>query len=349
MVKNYYETLGVSESASADEIKKAYRNLARQFHPDVNKDNGAEAKFKEITEAYETLSDDGKRQEYDNRGRGGNGFQGFGFQHPFGDIFSQFTNQQQQRHQRGADIQQIVDLNFEEMLFGAEKLINYTRQTSCTACSGTGSQDKKTTKCSRCAGAGRVIFYRQMGPINFQETTSCPECAGLGVKVENPCVPCTGSGVVPQQNNITASIPAGSQTGMNLSLQGMGHSCSRGLGPSGDLILSISVRNRPNVTVEPHTLSLLVKVRLSVLDALIGSKVDVNVPDYEKNEMTSIKLTIPPGTYSGQKFRITQKGIRNIQDAQRIGDMIVEIEHIVPAITEPTEVEIIKNLIERRR
>lgn len=349
MVKNYYETLGIAETSSAEEIKKAYRNLARQFHPDVNKDSGAEAKFKEITEAYETLSDDGKRQEYDNRGKPQSGFQGFGFQHPFGDIFSQFVGQQQHRPQRGADIQQIVDLSFEEMLFGATKQIVYSRQTACQPCSGTGSQDKRSTKCQRCAGAGRVIFYRQMGPINFQESTNCPECSGLGTKVEAPCVPCAGSGIVQHQNNINTTIPPGSQTGMNLSIQGMGHACARNLGPSGDLILSISVRNRVNVAAEPSTLSLVTKVKLDVLDALIGTKIEVSVPDYEKNELSLAKLNIPPGTYSGQKFRIAQKGIRHIQDLGKVGDMIVEVEHVVPAITDPAEVEAVKNLIERRR
>lgn len=343
MQTDYYEVLGINREAEADEIKKAYRNLARQYHPDVNKEPGAEERFKQIAEAYDTLSDPEKRRNYDYRGQAeSQGFSGF---NPFEDFFSHFTNQQAVKPPRGADIQQILDLTFEESLFGAVKEVRYTKQGSCKTCSGTGSKDGQSKKCMRCNGVGRVTIHRRLGPITVQEAAPCVECNGQGGKVEAPCPPCKGSGLTAQETSINLTIPAGTLTGMSLNAEGHGHNAVRNLGPSGNLMVMVNVKKHQHLEPEAGTINLKHKAKLNVLYSLIGTAINIQAPDYLQNKLTTITVTVPPGTSPTKKFRIAQKGMKHIQQPTHIGDLIVEIDYTVPKVTDPEQVQKIENII----
>jgi len=340
MEQNYYTILGVESNAHQDDIKKAYRNLARKFHPDINKESDADAQFKKINEAYETLSDEYRRRDYDNSLKppfeSGGGF------HPFGD-FS--FGGAPPRPPKGADLQQFLDLNFEEMLFGARKRLNYAKHTNCPACKGSGSKTGVSQKCGRCNGAGRVIAYRRFGPINLQESIQCDACSGRGALIENPCTTCGGSGLTLQNNSIELEIPPGSMTGMNLTVEGKGHDCAKNLGPPGDLVVSVSIRPHPTLSLEINSLNIVSKVKINVLHALVGTKFTSAAPDYGTNKLTNITITLPAGTGVGQKFRIPFKGLKNIQNPSQIGDLIIEVEYEIPAVTDPVDVEKVQSLI----
>jgi len=340
MQTDYYELLGVSREADTDEIKRAYRTLARQYHPDINKDPEAEGRFKKIAEAYETLSDPEKKREYDYRGQGFSGFT------PVEDLFSHFTQQHAPaRPRRGADIQQIVDLTFEESVFGTTKAIRYLKQSACQSCKGTGSRDGQSKKCLRCQGHGRITVHRKLGPITVQENVMCPECSGQGVKIEQACTTCSGSGLTTQDSVINLTIPPGALTGTTLNAEGQGHCSARGIGPSGNLLVLINVKKHPNLEVEAGTLNLKYKLKLNVLHTLIGTSVKIKAPDYRLNTLTEITLTIPPGTGVAKKFRVAQKGLKHIQQPDYIGDLILDIDYTVPAISDPETVQKIQNLI----
>ena len=350
MSNNYYELLGVDPKASSEEIKKSYRNLARKYHPDINKEEGAEQKFKQINEAYETLSDDYKRQDYDTLLRSGNRqqnpFQGFDGFNPFADIFNPFFHaSNQQRQPKGADLQQFVDLTFEEMLFGAVKRVNYSRNINCVPCSGSGSADGKSSKCQRCNGSGKVVMYRQMGGIHVQEASDCGECSGRGLKIDNPCSQCRGTGMVMQNTSIDIEIPAGSQTGLNFSVEHKGHECPRSAGPVGNLNLAISTRQHPTLSVESGTLNIVAKVKINVLLATIGTKLEVLAPDYEARKISPITVTLPAGTNIGQKLRVARKGLKHFQNQGQIGDLIVDIQYEVPTLVDQESVEKIQSLV----
>jgi molecular chaperone DnaJ len=342
MQANYYEVLGLNKEAGPEEIKKAYRNLARQYHPDINKEPGAEERFKQIAEAYETLSDPEKKRDYDYQGSSGFGGDGF---NPFQDIFNHFTTQQAARPPKGADIQQIIDLTFEESLFGVTKEVKYTKQGSCTPCNGTGSRDRQSKKCLRCNGAGRITVHRRLGPITLQEAASCSECGGQGVKIDAACLSCSGSGLANQQASISLQIPAGILTGMSLSADGQGHQPARGIGAPGNLFVLVNVKKHPHLEVEGGTLNIKHRPKVHVLSNLIGTTVQVLAPDYQAGRMAPITVTIPPGTSTSKKFRIAQKGMRHVQHPEQIGDLIIEMDHIVPAVTDPSQVAKIQNII----
>jgi len=342
MSPNYYDVLGVAKDSSAEEIKKAYRNLARQFHPDINKEPGAAERFKEIAEAYETLSDEDKRQSYDYQNDAS--FRPFssGF-NPFGDFFTQAAP----RNIKGSDIQQILDLSFEDMLFGVKKTISYTRNQSCEPCDGTGSQDRQTSKCKKCNGSGRFTIYRQVGPMNIQETKTCEDCGGQGMTISNPCKICSATGLSSRKSYTEVEIPPGVLTGMQLTMNGLGHQAPRKQGPPGNLNFVVNVKNHSHLSVEAGTLNLKYKAKIHIFETVIGTKVDAIAPDYEKNQLSSVKITVPPGFQIGKKLRLSGQGLRHVQDKTKMGDLIIELEYEVPAVTDNEQVEKIKNLIER--
>ena len=339
---NYYDVLGVSPEAEAEEIKKAYRKLAREYHPDINKAPEAESRFKEIAEAYDVLSDETKRRDYDTQRSGGfsHGF------NPFADIFSQFYQSGMRQPIKGSDIQQILDITFEEMLFGAKRSLKYQRHMDCNPCAGTGSTSRNPSRCLKCSGTGRMTVYRQMGPMNIQEQRTCPDCSGQGVRIPDPCGSCSGSGLQDQTFSIDVETPPGSLPGMQLKLETLGHCASRQRGPAGDLNLVINVRRHPSLEIEGGTLNLKHKVKLNVLKALIGDKITVLAPNYETNQLAEVKITIPPGTPVDRKFRLGGQGLKHIQNPNQKGDLVVEIEYIVPSVTTPEVVELVKNLME---
>jgi len=351
MSDNYYDVLGVPNNATADEIKKAYRNLARKYHPDINKEDGAEAKFKQISEAYEVLSDEGKRHSYDNQGQQPHGgfdpWGGFGGFNPFAEFISQFTRHQQAQSQnRGGDIQQIVDLSFEEVLFGATKNVPYSRYDFCKTCDGYGTPTKQVVKCKSCFGSGKTMAYRAVGNMTVQEVLPCGECSGQGSRVEDPCHDCSGSGLKMTPEVINVSIPAGSQTGMTFNVEGKGHSSSRRLGPNGNLVLSISARKKAGYETEPQILAIRYRPVVNVLTAIVGGTIKVEVPDYTLGRLVAKDFNIPPGADLSSKYRIQGHGLRHIQDSNRIGDLIIEPNFQVPKLTDPAQVAQVKTLVE---
>jgi molecular chaperone DnaJ len=335
MANDYYEMLGVSRSASQDELKKAYRKLAMKYHPDRNPgDKEAEDKFKEISEAYEVLSDEGKRRQYDQYGheaftrKGGGPTSGHNVD-PF-DLFSQmfggggggifdgiFGGGGRSGPRQGADLRYDLEIDFEEAVFGTEKRITIPQEVACERCGGSGAEagtGKRT--CPRCQGQGQVRVVQGF----FSVSQPCPECQGQGEVIENPCRKCHGEGRVNQRKTIPIRIPAGVDTGVQLRVSGAGQAGRRG-GPSGDLRVVIHVRSHDIFTREEEDIFCEVPIPFHI--AALGGK--VKVPTL--NGATEIR--IPPGTQSGARFRLRGKGIPSLRGHGR-GDQHVRVYVEVP-------------------
>jgi molecular chaperone DnaJ len=330
MSKDYYEILGVDRGASADDIKKAYRKLAMKYHPDRNKDDKtAEAKFKELNAAYDVLKDEQKRAAYDrfgssafdgSMGGGGAGMGGAGGFGAFSDIFEDMFGDmggmrggRSSGSNRGADLQYAVELSLEDAFKGKEIQISIPVNQACESCDGTGSEDKGvSTTCPSCNGAGRM--RQQQGFFTIERT--CATCGGAGKVIKNPCKNCGGEGRVQKNKSIKAKIPAGVETGRRIRLSGQGEAGVRG-GPSGDLYLL--------VTVKPHKLfvrngsNLRCRVPITMTKASLGG--DLEVPTIEGKR---VKVKIPPGTQTGQQFRLKNKGMTILSSEAR-GDAFIEV------------------------
>lgn len=337
--RDYYEVLGVQRNASADDIKKAFRRLARQYHPDVNKESDAESKFKEINEAYEVLSDEQKRAMYDRFGHsggatGGSGFDPFagggGGGDPFSTIFDAFfsgaaTNRSQRGPQRGADLRYNMTLSFEEAIFGVEKEIEFRRLEPCGACNGNGAEPgTEPMRCSRCGGSGEV---RQRAPLfNMVTVTTCDLCNGTGYVIPIPCRECRGEGRVRKARKMTVKVPAGVDGNAQIRISGEGEAGPRG-GPHGNLYVALDV--------QPHTAFLregndiIFELRLNIAQAALGDEVDVPVVSMPNTPPATEKLRIPPGTQTGQTFRLRGKGVPFLRQSGR-GDQVVVTRVIVP-------------------
>lgn len=329
-VKDYYEILGINRNASQDEIKKAFRKLARKYHPDVNPgDKTAEQKFKEINEAYSVLSDEKKRAEYDQFGRspfeqGGAWYEGRGpdFSEAFdfgrfGDVFADlFGAGKGAEHypRRGADMLMGIELTLEEAFTGVTRSITLTKEIPCSACKGTGAESFQT--CDRCKGSGKL----QTSKGFFRMSQSCPECGGTGRKVTSLCKSCAGRGKTLHTETIKVKIPAGVDTGSVVKLRGMGGIGEAG-GPPGDL--------RIEVTVKPHALftrkesDLYLDVPITFGEAALGAKIEVPTID------GTAVMTLPPGTQGGQKFKLSGKGFPSPKTGAR-GNQYVIAKIIVP-------------------
>ena len=330
--KDYYEVLGVDRSASAEEIKKAYRTLAKKYHPDLNQgDDSAAQKFKEINEAYQVLGDDQKRRQYDqfgtsefdpNGGAGGgfSDFGGFGGFGGFGDIFESFFGGGGMRNrgpQMGSDIRTTIRIEFEEAAFGVKKDITINRFERCDACEGTGAKPgtgKK--KCPTCNGTGQI--RHQMG--SFMNITTCTTCNGTGEIIEQPCDTCRGTGRVSKRRTISVNIPAGIDDGQTLELSGQGNVGDPGA-PSGSLLVTIRVKNHKKFEREGYNLYL--DLPISFGQAALGA--EVQVPTLEGD----IKYNIPAGTQTGTVFRIKDRGIKYLRQ-DRKGDLYVKVNITVP-------------------
>jgi len=337
--RDYYEVLGVSKSATAEDIKKAYRRLAKQYHPDTNKEDAqAEQKFKEVNEAYQVLGDEEKRRKYDSFGHAafdgtggmGQGFGGFeDIMGGFGDIFDSFFGggfgRQGRRAntgpQRGSDLRYDLSIAFEEAVFGCKKEVELVKEEKCPECEGSGAQkgtDKKT--CATCGGTGQVRSQRSTAFGNFVNVTTCSVCGGEGFIIEKPCQKCKGKGSISRLKKISVNIPAGIDDGQALTLSGEGEIGKRG-GSPGDLYIYISVKSHPYLQRDGYDLYLDMPVSFTL--AAVGG--DMEVPTLEGR----VKYKIPEGTQTGTVFRLKEKGVRHLRSARK-GDLFVKVTVEVP-------------------
>lgn len=331
--RDYYDVLGVEKNADDAAIKKAYRTLAKKYHPDVSTEDNAEAKFKEVQEAYEVLSDSQKRSQYDrfghqaNNGAGFGGANGFGggFDFDINDIFSSFFGggQAQRTNQRrkGQDTQRRMNISFEEAVFGAKKKIRVTVHEECHTCHGTGAHSKNDVKtCTQCNGRGTVVVEQQSLFGRTRTQTTCPKCQGTGKEITKKCATCNGEGIETHDKEVEVSIPAGIDTGQQIRLEGYGNKGYNG-GPSGDLYILFNVK--PHEFYERHGDDIVVEAPLTFTQAALGDTIKVPTPHGD------VKLKIPAGTQNGTTFRLRSKGIPNVR-TKRQGDQHVVINVITP-------------------
>lgn len=346
--RDCYEVIGVSRSASLEEIKKAYRKKALQYHPDRNPGSAeAEEKFKEATDCYSILSDAQARQKYDQYGwaafeqqtGGAGGFGDFsGFEDIFGDLFGAFFGgnaggSRRSKGRAGRDLRFDLTIEFEEAVFGTEKEITLTRNVACETCSGSGAQKGSSPEtCSQCRGAGQVGV--QQGFFTISRT--CPQCQGSGQVIRDPCSSCRGSGVKPVQGTIKVKIPAGIDQGQRLKLRGEGEAGSGG-GSAGDLYVQIAIK--PHKIFERQETELICDFPISYADASLGAEVEV--PTLEG----SAKLKIPAGTPSGKIFRLKNRGVQALGDNRR-GDQHVRVFVEIPKKVSPEQKALLEKLRE---
>ena len=351
--RDYYEVLGVHRDATNDELKKAYRKLALQYHPDRNPgDKGAEEKFKESAEAYEVLSNPEKRNLYDQFGHEGlkstgfSGFRGFedifssfgdifGFSGGLGDIFGAASGRRRTGPQAGADLRYNLRISFQEAVFGVEKEIDIERLEACPTCHGEGSEPgTRRSTCPSCHGRGQV--QRSQG--FFTISTTCSRCRGQGTIIEHPCTECQGGGKVRRRKKLAPKIPAGVDTGARLRLQGEGAEGVRG-GPPGDLYVFIDVE--PDTTFERDGSDIYCAVSISFTQAALGAKIEV--PGLEDPQ----ELTIPKGTQTGEAFKLEGVGIPSLRGYGRGHEYVKTVIHTPTGLTEEEE-ELLRKFAELR-
>ena len=343
--RDYYEVLGVSKGASDDEIKRAYRKLAKKYHPDMNPgDKEAEAKFKEVNEAYSILSDSEKLARYDqfghagvdpNYGAGGpgGGFGGFDMGDiDLGDIFGSFfgggfggfggsASSRRNGPQKGESLRVSLTISFEEAAFGCEKEINLNRTEECEACHGSGAEPGTTAEtCPDCRGTGVVRVQQRTGGFAFSSTAPCSRCRGTGKIIHTPCKACGGSGSVKKSKRVTVSIPAGIDDGQAISLRGQGNAGKNG-GPAGDLIVAVHVKPHPQFHRDGTTV--LYEQPVTFYQAVMGAELEIPTIDGK------VKYNLPAGTQTGTTFRLRGKGIPELRGRGR-GDQYVTVRVQVP-------------------
>ena len=339
--KDYYEVLGVSKTATDEEIKRAFRKLAKQYHPDINKEPGAEEKFKEIGEAYAVLSDANKRRQYDQFGHaafenggsgGGTGFQGFNMgdidlEDILGDLFgggfrgfSGFggSSKTSSRPSKGEDIRVVLNLTFEEAAFGCEKDVKLNLTSECSRCKGKGGFNEKT--CRTCGGAGKVLEQAQTIFGYMQTQKTCPDCKGRGKTYETICDECHGKGVVEKVKTLTVTIPEGVDEGYQLRLSGKGNAGLNG-GPNGDVFLEFKIKEHP--LFERDGADIYLEVPVTITDATLGCKKEI--PTLYGN----IILEIKAGTQNYTKLKIKGKGIK-LPNSISKGNMYAVVNIIIP-------------------
>ena len=339
--RDYYEVLGVSKSASKDEIKSAFRKLAKKYHPDISKEENAEEKFKEVQEAYSVLSDDNKRRQYDQFGHAGvngngagsgfGGFNGAGFgfdASDLGDIFDDLfgagfgfggsSSRRGSRTRRGSDILMQVDLTFEEAVFGCEKDFDLDVVAECDKCDGKGGFHEET--CSRCHGSGTITSEQRTILGSFMTKTTCPDCGGKGKTYREVCSKCHGKGSVKAHKTITVSVPSGIDNGERLRVPGKGNSGENG-GASGDLYLEFHIKEHKYF--KRDGLDIYLEVPINMAEAVLGCKKEI--PTIYGN----VKLTISSGIDSGDKQRLKGKGIKD-STSRKVGDMYVIFKVVTP-------------------
>ena len=353
--RDYYEVLGVKKGASEDELKKAYRKLAKENHPDLHPgDKECEARFKEINEAYEVLSDPDKRAKYDQFGHaafdpsqgfgGGGGFGGFEGFGGFGDIFSDIFGggfgfgggggRNPNAPRKGDNLRATVNIKFEEAAFGVKKDVFVSKIEQCHDCKGTGCAEGTTAEvCPDCKGTGTVMSTKRTPFGMVQSSEQCPKCRGRGQVIHSPCKTCRGMGSVRRQHKVSVSIPAGIDDGQTISLKGQGNAGLNG-GPAGDLLITVLVQ--PHARFERDGASILLDQEISFSQAALGAEVEVPTLDGK------VKLNIPEGTQSGTTFRLKGKGVPFLRNGGR-GDQFVTVNVAVPRSMTSTQ----KNALRR--
>lgn len=346
-VTDYYELLGVGRGASDEEIKRAYRRLARRYHPDASGgDPEAEARFKEITAAYETLRDPDKRRRYDLYGPDGPAAAAAsGFDFGVSDIFDAFfgggfgSSRGPAGPVRGADVEVRLDLDFEEAVFGATKEIELRMPVECERCSGSGCEPgTHPSSCRTCGGSGEVRQVRRTILGQMVTAFPCQACRGLGRKILSPCRECRGEGRVTRPTAVEVQVPAGIDHGQRLRLSGRGPAAARG-GVPGDLFVSVSVREHPRF--ERHGDDLLHVLRIPVTQAALGAQLTIETLDGEED------LVIPAGTQGGRIFRLRGRGVPSLRGRGR-GDLVVQVEVAVPEQLTGEEAQLLRRLAELR-
>lgn len=353
--RNYYDVLGVSKDSTDAEIKSAFRKLAKQYHPDINKEPGAEEKFKEIGEAYAVLSDPEKRKQYDQfgheaftqgaaQGGFGGGFGGFSaedidlssiFDDLFGGgIFGGGSRRGSARNRptKGRDSQVFVSLTFEEAVFGCKKTINIDLDSKCEECDGKGGSGEET--CSTCNGRGRVVTQQRTMFGVFQSESSCSDCGGTGKKYKNVCKKCNGNGHVIKNKEIEITVPEGVDNGHQLRITGKGAAGYNG-GPNGDIYIEFKVKDHP--LFERKENDIYVDVPLTITEAVLGCKKEV--PTLTEN----VILTIDPGSQSGDQLRLKGKGVKDPVRSKK-GDMYVVLDVVIPDKLDKKQRDLFKEL-----
>lgn len=355
--RDYYEILGVAKGASEDELKKAYRKLAIQYHPDKNPgDKTAEEKFKEIAEAYSVLSDPQKRARYDQYGHAGlggsdGGFGGGGFNmedifsqfgdifgdsSPFGDFFGRSTGRGGRSVRKGSDLRIKLKLNLEEIANGVEKKIKVKRYVACNTCSGNGSKNGNSLKtCQTCNGQGQVRKVVQTMLGQMVSTSPCPTCQGEGKTIIERCDVCFGEGRTLQEDIIPIKIPAGVAEGMQLSMSGKGNVPSRG-GIAGDLLIAVEEEEHPELKREGS--NIIYDLKLNFADAVLGK--DVEVPTVTGK----VRINIKPGTQAGEILRLKGKGLKEL-NSYGVGDQLVSVNIFTPTSVSAEE----RSMLEKMR
>ena len=345
--RDYYEVLGVEKTASADEIKRAYRKKAMQYHPDRNPgDTEAEEKFKEVGEAYEVLSDEQKRSRYDQFGfagvdpnygagqPGGSGFGGSGFGDfgDLGDIFGSFfgggfgggsRRAEANAPRRGENVAARLELTFEEAAFGCEKELSTPRIENCASCGGTGSADSILESCSYCNGTGQVRTVQNFMGMAMQSTSTCPQCSGRGKIIKNPCTTCRGKGKVRRTNKVKVKVPAGVDEGQSVRVRGEGCVGANG-GPNGDLLAEVIIKRHP--IFQRDGMTVYCEVPITFTQAALGAEIQVPTLDGK------VSFTIPEGTQTGSSFTLSGKGIPMVNNPRRRGD-----QHFTVIVETPTK------------
>ena len=353
--RDYYEVLGVEKSASAEEIKKAYRKKAMQYHPDRNPgDKTAEEKFKEIGEAYEVLSDDDKRSRYDQFGFQGvdpnfgggagfdGGFGGFGGFGDFGDIFGEFFGgggsrraAAQNAPRRGENVGARLELTFEEAAFGCEKEVSAQRIENCASCNGTGSADGVIETCSQCHGSGQVRTVQNFMGMQMQSSTVCPQCSGRGKIVKTPCNTCKGKGKVRRTQKIKVKIPAGVDDGQSVRVRGEGCVGSNG-GPNGDLLAEVYIKRHP--IFSRQNTDVYCEVPITFTQAALGAEIEVPTLDGK------VKYDLPEGTQTGKSFLLSGKGIPVLNNPKRRGNQYFTVVVETPTKLTKEQRELLQKL-----
>ena len=327
--RDYYDVLDIDKGANEADIKKAYRTLAKKYHPDVSSVENAESKFKEVQEAYEVLSDSSKKGQYDRFGHQANqgqGFQSSGFDFDINDIFSSFfggggSPRTSNRPRKGQDMQKRMNVSFEESIFGAKKHIRVNVHSECHTCHGTGAFSKSDVKtCGRCNGKGTIVVQQQSLFGTTRTQTTCPVCNGKGKEVTKKCATCHGEGIETHSKEIEVKVPVGIDSGQQIRLEGYGNKGHNG-GPSGDLYILFDVKRHP--LYERHNDDLVIEVPITFVQAAMGDTIKVPTP------YGDVKLKVPSGTQSKTTFRLKGKGAPNVR-TKRHGDEHVIINVVTP-------------------
>ncbi len=356
MARDYYETLGVSRNAEQDEIKRAYRKLARKYHPDVNKDEGAEETFKDVSRAYEVLSEPEMRARYDRFGEAGvggaaaagGGFQDFQDMGGFADIFESFFNgfsgqpgqQRRQGPMRGDDLRLNLKLDFKEAVFGGEKEIRISHLETCTTCSGSGAKPgTRPRTCSTCNGAGQVRRATRTPFGIFNQVSACPTCNGSGEVVEDRCETCGGSGQKQTAKKLKITVPAGVENGTRLRVSGEGDAGKRN-GPAGDLYVYLMVNE--DAKFKRDGINILSDLNVSYLQAILGCELDVETVDGK------VAMQVPAGTQPNTVLALEGRGVPRLGNPVSRGKHLITVKVEIPIRLKADEKELLHKLAEVR-